>query len=65
MNQEILYNKNYKEVERWFNYFVLKLPLNDKSIYYSVEFFLIMLFIVTQSKKQFGKKPFKNIANSL
>jgi len=54
-----LYQKNLKEVEYWFNFFLCNYPSNTCIIYYTIQDFLSMLFIIAKKERQFGKIRFK------
>jgi len=54
-----LYQKNLKEVEYWFIFFLGNTPSNTCTTYYTIQDFLSMLFIIAKKEKQFGKIKFK------
>lgn len=54
-----LYQKNLKEVEYWFHFFLGNTPSNTSTTYYTIQDFLSMLFIIAKKEKQFGKIKFK------
>ena len=55
----LVYKQCFSEVVHWFNIFHGRFPLDTTTVYYQIDHFIIMLYIVHQQEKQFGGKPFK------